>query len=145
MFHTWAFRGEHLNQIIEINAKKVFRLEDAQSLLPVLHRMTEVADSKIRCLLQKLDTIEDRESVIAQDLEKEIDLNIRQWQQKIEKLGGRPQGLWLIDFDNGEGYFCWKFPERKIMFFHGYHDGFSGRKALFNNEEICKEEHKFQN
>ena len=107
--------------------------------------MTEVADSKIRCLLQKLDTIEDRESVIAQDLEKEIDLNIRQWQQKIEKLGARPQGLWLIDFDNGEGYFCWKFPERKIMFFHGYQDGFSGRKALFSNEEICKEEHKFQN
>lgn len=130
-----------MNQIIQINSKRVFHLEDAQNLLPVLHRMTELANSKVRLLLQKLETIQDREGLTAQETEKEIDSTIRQWQQKIEKLGATPQGLWLIDFDNGEGYFCWKFPERKIMFFHGYQDGFSGRKALFSNEELCNEEH----
>lgn len=104
-------------------------------------RMTEAANDKVRLMLEKLDTIEDRETEVAQELEKEIDLAVKLWQQKIEKLGARPQGLWLIDFDNGEGYFCWKFPERKIMFFHGYHDGFSGRKALFGQEETCNNEH----
>ncbi len=103
--------------------------------------MTELANGTVRLLLQKLETIQDRDSVTAKEAEKEIDSTIRQWQQKIEKLGAKPKGLWLIDFDNGEGYFCWKFPEKKIMFFHGYHDGFSGRKALFSDEEICNKEH----
>ncbi len=130
-----------MNQIIQINSKRLFHLEDAQNLLPVLHRMTELANGTVRLLLQKLETIQDRDSVTAKEAEKEIDSTIRQWQQKIEKLGAKPKGLWLIDFDNGEGYFCWKFPEKKIMFFHGYHDGFSGRKALFSDEEICNKEH----
>ena len=130
-----------MNQIIQINSKKVFRLEDAQNLLPVLQRMTELANSKVRLLLQEVENCGNRESSVSQEREKEIDLIIQQWQQKIEKLGARPKGLWLIDFDNGEGYFCWKFPEKKIMFFHGYQDGFSGRKALYSNEEICNEEH----
>ncbi len=130
-----------MNQIIQINSKRVFRLEDAQNLLPVLQRMTEFANEKVRLLLQRLETIQDRASTTAQELEKEIDLNILQWQQKVKKLGALPQGLWLIDFNNGEGYFCWKFPEKKIMFFHGYNDGFTGRKALFSNEELCNEEH----
>lgn len=133
--------GGHLNQIIQINSKRVFHLEDAQNLLPVLQRMTELANGKVRLLLQKLETIQDRECTTAQEIEKEIDTIILQWQQKIQKLGATPQGLWLIDFDNGQGYFCWKFPERKIMFFHGYHDGFSGRKAISSNEELCNDEH----
>jgi hypothetical protein len=35
--------------------------------------------------------------------------------------------LWIEDFDAGDGYFCWKFPERQIEFWHHYNDGFSKR------------------
>jgi hypothetical protein len=33
----------------------------------------------------------------------------------------------MADFDNGEGFYCWKYPEIKINHWHGYQDGFSGR------------------
>gem|GEM_PF-5934521 len=64
----------------------------------------------------------------------ELNLAIEKWQKKVERLGGEPQGLWIVDFDNGQGYFCWKFPEAKIGFWHGYEDGFSKRIALQKEE-----------
>lgn len=131
-----------MNQIIEISTKKTFRLEDAQQLLPVILRMTESANSKVRQLLQKLELMTQRESKSAQELEIEIDSVIQQWQQKIDKLGAVAKGLWLVDFDNGEGYFCWKFPEKKINFSHGYHDGFSGRKVIAGVEELFNTDHQ---
>jgi hypothetical protein len=133
-------RGHHLNQIFEISTKKTFHLEDAQRLLPIILRMTETANVKVRSLLQKLEFAKDRNDGNKLEIEAEIDRTISQWQQKIEKLGALAKGLWLVDFDNGEGYFCWKFPERKIMFFHGYQDGFSGRKSIAGSEEVYNNE-----
>ena len=37
---------------------------------------------------------------------------------------------WLVDFDNGEGYYCWKYPEDTVGHFHGYEDGFAGRISI---------------
>ena len=34
--------------------------------------------------------------------------------------------MFLVDFDNGEGYYCWKWPEREVDHFHGYEEGFAG-------------------
>jgi hypothetical protein len=132
--------GGILNQIIEISTKKIFHLEEAQQLVPVILRMTEVANLKVRSLLQKIEMLAEKDSQQCRDIESEIDTLIHQWQKKIEKLGALAKGLWLVDFDNGEGYFCWKFPERKIMFFHGYDDGFSGRKTIAGTEEIYNNE-----
>jgi hypothetical protein len=134
-----------LSQIIEINKKKAFSLEEAQELVPVILRLTESSNSKVRLLLQALEGASEKDSSKNKAIEEQIDLIIRQWQQKVERLGAKAKGLWLVDFDNGEGYFCWKYPERKIMFFHGYQDGFSGRKALIegfaDSEENYNREH----
>jgi hypothetical protein len=48
----------------------------------------------------------------------------------MEALGLEVKGLWLVDFDNGSGYFCWKWPEEKLEFFHGYDEGFQGRTRI---------------
>lgn len=130
-----------MGQIIEISKKKTFHLEDAQSLIPLILRMTETSNLKVKSLLSKLDSLPDRNCDQGQAIEAEIDQTIHSWQQKIEKLGASAKGLWLVDFDNGEGYFCWKFPERKIMFFHGYQDGFSNRKTIICTEEAYNNEH----
>jgi hypothetical protein len=46
------------------------------------------------------------------------------------QLGCLPKGIWLVDFDNGEGYYCWRYGDDQIEYFHGYSDGFSGRIAI---------------
>jgi len=35
-----------------------------------------------------------------------------------------------VDFDSGAGYYCWKWPEESLSFFHGYQEGFAGRIRL---------------
>lgn len=55
---------------------------------------------------------------------------VRRWVDKIQRLGIIVKGLWLIDFDTGDGYLCWKYPEDRIEYFHGYDEGYSGRQLL---------------
>ena len=40
------------------------------------------------------------------------------------------KGLWLVDFDNGNGYYCWRWPEPELAYFHGYDEGFDGRVRI---------------
>ena len=54
----------------------------------------------------------------------------RSFRDIATRLGIEVKGLWLIDFDNGSGYYCWQYPEESLQYFHGYDDGFSGRVKL---------------
>lgn len=77
-----------------------------------------------------MEAIKGMSSSRAGEIEADINKVVDRWQQKVTKLGATPKGLWLADFDNGEGYYCWKFPETEISYWHGYNDGFSGRTAI---------------
>jgi hypothetical protein len=119
-----------MSKIISINQPRAFTLSDAHSLLPVIYRITEVAHAEVKGLINRMEAVKSSNSVLAQKIEIEIDLEVSRWEQKVEKLGATPKGLWLADFDNGEGYYCWKFPENEIRYWHGYSEGFSNRKEL---------------
>ena len=119
--------GEFLENVVEINRKKTFTLDQAQGLLPLVYRLSEEASEEVGGHLNRLKAYPDKTHPIAVEIEACINQIIQRWQTKMEKLGTEPKGLWMADFDNGEGYFCWKFPETEIKFWHGYQDGFSGR------------------
>jgi hypothetical protein len=40
------------------------------------------------------------------------------------------KGLWLVDFDNGSGCYCWRYPETGLDYFHTYEEGFRGRMRI---------------
>jgi hypothetical protein len=52
------------------------------------------------------------------------------WAQQVQSLGAEVKGLWLVDWDSGDGYFCWRFPEETLAFFHTYEEGFAGRLPI---------------
>lgn len=116
--------------IIPLNHKRTFTLETAQDLLPVIYRITEIAQKEVRTLVNRMEAIKGMSGQRASEIEEQINQVIDRWQQKVTKLGATPKGLWLADFDHGTGYYCWKFPETKISFSHGYNDGFSGRTSI---------------
>jgi hypothetical protein len=119
-----------LIEIVNQTTQKTFTLASASELLPLIYRLTEETDKGVKDLATSLNVIIDKKSDHALKLQEQIDQLVTRWHSKLERLGVRPKGVWLADFDNGTGYFCWKFPETKIMFYHGYQDGFSGRRKV---------------
>lgn len=55
---------------------------------------------------------------------------LRQWTENVLELGVEVKGLWLVDFDSGSGYYCWRYPEPALEYFHTYEEGFGGRVAI---------------
>jgi hypothetical protein len=55
---------------------------------------------------------------------------IERWKREMEALGAEVKGVWLVDFDNGSGYYCWRWPETTVDHFHGYEEGFGGRSRI---------------
>jgi hypothetical protein len=55
---------------------------------------------------------------------------VQRWAESVMGLGIDVKGIWLVDFDNGSGYYCWQYPEESLQYFHGYEDGFRGRVKL---------------
>ncbi len=119
-----------MEKVIEINRRKIFSIEEANEILPVVLRITMAASQKVQALIDRLDKFDSKDEKRVLEVEEEINSMINAWQAKIEKLGAYPKGLWIADFDNGDGYLCWKYPETEIQFFHRYDQGFSGRIKL---------------
>lgn len=138
--------GVFVSGIVEIHRQRSFALEEAESLLPVIYQLTDEAHREMRRLVQCLENLPNKKSERALELEHRVDDLIEKWQKKISKLGALPKGLWLADFDNGDGYWCWKFPETSIQHYHGYQDGFTGRRAILHDRpELSERIHENRN
>lgn len=116
-----------MDHIIEINRRSVFSHEEAQELLPVIFRITKTYSQKVDALIERLDALSGGSEGLVTAIESQVNQLIQEWQNKVQKLGALPKGLWIADFDSGDGYFCWKYPERGIEYWHRYSDGFSKR------------------
>ena len=105
--------------VVEPTARRVFSLDEARTLLPRVKEITSEAVFKYARLGEGgSDSEGAREGVV------------RDWAREIGSLGCEIKGLWLVDFDSGAGYYCWKYPENSLEYFHGYDEGFAGRLPL---------------
>ncbi len=107
--------------------KRVFSYEDARRLIPEVRRRTKEALTALAGTTA--GDASDAEEAEAR-LEKEAAGILGAWARDIEALGIEVKGPWLVDFDSGAGYFCWKWPEESLDFFHGYEEGFAGRVRI---------------
>ena len=99
--------------------RRTFTLEEARGLLPRVRELTEEAARRyVQFGEGGIEAEEARHRVV------------EEWAERILSLGLEIKGLWLVDFDSGAGYYCWKYPEHSLGHFHGYEEGFSGRVPL---------------
>lgn len=122
--------GLLIDTIFQLQGPRVMSRPEAQRLLPVLLKMTERAQKEVQGLVQRLELLRQVDENEANRVENEIDHIMERWREQVTRLGGQPKGVWIVDFDNGSGLYCWKYPEREIAFEHGYQDGFLGRQRL---------------
>ncbi|MDX1386123.1 MAG: DUF2203 domain-containing protein [bacterium] len=118
-----------MGEIVKIHQPTQFTLNEAKDILPVVKKITKEAVEQFLILEEKLQHFQnDPEKWKA--VEQEIADVLNRWSNKILKLGCLPKGIWLVDFDNGKGYFCWRYGDENILYFHGYQEGFAGRIAI---------------
>ncbi len=130
------------NSVVEIQRQGAFSLDQAQKIIPVIRAVTEKYVSIVESKMELLESSSKSQSEKVTDLEEEINKLIQSWHSKIRKLGGEPKGLWLVDLDSGKGYFCWKYPERELGYWHEYREGFKNRKPLDEEESSLKHRHE---
>ena len=107
----------------------VFTLTEARELLPVVREMTAEAVRQAEVLADAMDDLSDEDpqrTILGAKLKTVVD----EWSNTIREMGLETKGLWLVDFDNGEGYYCWEHPEPSLSHYHGYEEGFAGRMKI---------------
>ena len=96
--------------------KRIFSYEQAVALLPEVQRITSEA-------VERLDAVVSPEPEAYERI-------VTEWAEAILAMGIEVKGLWLVDFDSGGGYYCWRHPEPALEYYHGYEEGFGGRVKL---------------
>lgn len=120
-----------MGTVFELNRRGIFNIESARQILPLVYKITSESDDEFQFLMEKIAVARSQSNIEkTTELEASVQTLINRWESKIIKLGLEPKGIWLIDFDAGDGFYCWKYPEMDIKFWHGYDDGFSGRKPI---------------
>jgi hypothetical protein len=109
--------------------RRTFSLEHAQALLPKVQEITEKSVTEATVVEFQLAALKGAAKRRA-ELEQEYFSIINRWAEEIHQLDCEAKGLWLVDFDNGEGYYCWKYPEASLDYFHDYSSGYSGRMKI---------------
>ena len=106
--------------------RPIFSLEEARAKLPQVKLLTADAVRQAEALTLQLQRLAEEDPEHAQ-LSSALREVVNDWADEVRALGLEAKGLWLVDFDNGEGYYCWAYPEETIGHYHGYEEGFSGR------------------
>ena len=104
-------------------------LETARQMLSDVRARTE------RAVKESDELVAERDAMPAGsnergEAERRIQEVVGRWAREMEALGLEVKGLWLIDFDNGSGYYCWQWPETEVAHYHGYDEGFDGRTRI---------------
>jgi hypothetical protein len=113
----------------EESTSRIFTYEEAAEVFPQVQGLTERAVTDAAIVEAQVLALRP-DSPRRPEFEAEYTCIVRAWAGKVMALGCEVKGLWLVDFDNGEGYFCWKYPEPEIGHFHDYMSGFSGRTKI---------------
>ncbi len=108
------------------SGKRIFSYDEALATFPAVRDVTAAAVRQVEALTSRLDSREDMDSR-RDELEEARERIVNAWAREISSMGCEVKGVWLVDWDSGDGYYCWRFPEQAIGFFHTYDEGFAGR------------------
>jgi hypothetical protein len=108
--------------------RRVFTYEEARALMPRVIEITRDAVERVDSLLAESANLPAED--VPDEVMTEYNEIVDRWASAILEMGVDVKGLWLVDFDSGSGYYCWKYPEPALQYFHGYDEGFKGRVKL---------------
>jgi hypothetical protein len=107
---------------------RVFTLEEARAVMPKVQDLTKPVFELAASLAEELQHADEQEDESrAEELRERLQTLVESWAEAIRELGAEVKGLWLVDFDSGDGYWCWAYPEEALDHWHSYEGGFGSR------------------
>jgi hypothetical protein len=107
---------------------RIFTLDEARAMMPQVKAITEPVFTLAASLAEELSQAEDAsDETRAEVLRERLQALVQSWQQSMQDLEAEVKGLWLVDFDSGDGYWCWAYPEEALGYWHSYEGGFRSR------------------
>jgi hypothetical protein len=110
-------------------SRSIFSLQQAREMLPQVKHLTADAVRRAESLVAQLQDVSEGDPAHA-TLSAALNDVVNSWADEVRALGLEAKGMWLVDFDNGEGYYCWSYPEETIAYYHAYDEGFAGRMKI---------------
>jgi len=108
---------------------KLFTLDEAIALFPLVQSLTQQHQHElqpIQARLTKMLSNDPRRTVF----EQQYQTLVSTWKNKVELLGAQVCGLWVVEFDVGDGAICWRHPELSLHYFRPAGAVFSERVVL---------------
>ena len=108
---------------------KLFHLDEAREVLPIVKKITGLSHQRltpIQARLNKMLANDPRRRLYEHDYEQIVS----QWKNKIERLGAQTIGLWLVEFELGDGCLSWRYPELSLAYFRQHGKSFAERIKL---------------
>ncbi len=106
--------------------RKIFTYEEALATFPRVQQLTAAAVREVEALVNDVQGREEMDSR-RHELEAAYQAIVQKWAEEILAIGCEIKGVWLVDWDSGDGYYCWRYPEETLGHYHSYEDGFRGR------------------
>ena len=114
----------------------VHSLDQANKKMPYVQGITAKAAQKVLVLAQERDLFEMGEPGYDNCVDK-IQKVIDTWAAQVDEVGLKPSGLWAVDFDTGDGYYSWKYPEPSLEYYRPDEgDSGSGKRELIQPEIV---------
>ncbi|MBO68738.1 MAG: hypothetical protein CL398_10555 [Acidiferrobacteraceae bacterium] len=129
MSNQLSREGDLIPQIGSPSHSRLFSLDEAISLLPLVKKVTAIAITGLEPTQLRYLNLLDCDPR-KRELESEYEKLVRLWMEKMARLGLLVPGLWEVNFDTGEGYLSWKYPELELAFFVEYGDPNLTRHSL---------------
>jgi hypothetical protein len=111
-------------------SKRIFSYEDALETFPTVRDLTAEAARRVQAVLRTAEGEGEDPGSHRRAAEEACSKIVEAWSRAVASVGCEAKGAWLVDWDCGDGCYCWQFPEETLAHFHTYEEGFAGRMPI---------------